>query len=395
MANVLNLQKNIEGRAEQAHPESSLNIFEDTTPEKWGAHFASKIKGALGGASRDREGKWVVSGELVTSTYESDAPQKMGKHYSEFMAANTIAKSESEEFATLAMNGEAEQAIQMTIQSWAEGAAVNVSKFENYIYRLFELGEMNGQSDRRWFYLAKSLETKNKNGQPLLADTFLSRLGQLVGVNPVLDFLDDRNFSKDKFTSYFKNMDMGNLDHVALAKANASWFVRDVSEPHSDADLRANKVDLTKIDRDDVGMLPLLIDPERLKSIVAKRHTVDDRFIENLVGSFKTNYDETIIFLKELKYSNAPNYRERLLKLGKMLKTYGTTVASESFAALPENLHSQSYSKSEIRSQVLIEMQKLAGTNSNNAAELFNSADFESIAGLERLVSGGAYVMAA
>lgn len=375
--------------------ESSVNIFEDTTPEKWGTHFAEKIKGVLDRAKRDKDGSWIIADSSGIRTYEPDAPQKMSQHYSEFMTANTNAKSESDEFDNLAMSGGADQAIQMTIEAWDDGKIINISKFENYIYKLFEMGELNGSYDRRWCYLAKALEVKNKRGEALLSDKFLMRLGHLVGVNPVLDFLDDRNFSKDKFIGYFQNIDIRSLDQSALAQANASWFVRDVSEPNSDADLKANKVNLTNIDRDDAGMLPLLVDTERLKLLVSKRHTVDDRYVENLVGSFKTNYDETIRFLGELKSTNALNYQERLLNLGRMLKTYGTTIASESFTALPENLTSQAYSKSQIQSQILTALQSLTGLSSNNPNELLNSNSYQSISDLEKLVSGNSYAMAA
>lgn len=358
MAKLLNLQN--KDAAESNAAESSVNIFEDTTAEKWGNFYKSKAIGVLS-------------------------------------AANTNAASESSEFDSLAMSGSADQAIQMTIEAYAEGKTINVKKFENYIFRLFELGELNGLYDRRWCYLAKSLEAKNRRGKSLLDEAFLTRLGQLVGVNPVLDFLDDRNFSRDKFVGYFQNMDIRNLDQSALAQANASWFVRDVSQPNSDADLRANKLDLTKIDRDDAGVLPLLVSSEKLKQIVSKRFSVDDRFIENLVGSFKTNYDETVRFIAEIKSSyNAPDYyNQQLLKLGKMLKTYGTAVASESFEALPENLTSQTYSKSQIRTQIVSAIQSLTGLSSNNPQELLNSNAFESVTNLERLASGSSYSLAA
>lgn len=87
------------------------------------------------------------------------------------------------------------------LQNWSKGKmeTVDPTRYENYLKNAFEQGQLNGQPDRRFYYIIMGVTIKNPHGQPLLSRSAISRFSQeQMGVFPHIEFFaDGMSYKKD------------------------------------------------------------------------------------------------------------------------------------------------------------------------------------------------------
>ena len=68
------------------------------------------------------------------------------------------------------------------LKAWNDGDLKNAdpTKYEYFLQRAFTDGKMNGQPDKRWFFVVKGLTVKNSSGRSLLSKNVLTTLTQKV-----------------------------------------------------------------------------------------------------------------------------------------------------------------------------------------------------------------------
>ncbi len=285
---------------------------------------------------------WLNWKADMTSKYESE----MGKHKADYREE--------------VQKGSVDAYLSDMLEKWALGEIdenFERAKFEAYIYEAFDNGEMNGYpaGDRRWFYLIKGLTTKlGGTGETILSTDALSRLGKLQGKMPYTDAFDDGVGWKlngkvvpegtpgahqgswdyndiQHWNKYFDHISGFNGTPEEVTVAVRRWL-NDSLVPTFDAQDRMGKVQLTDIDRDDAGILPLLLSPERLRSVLVfasgDKRPVDDKYYVQLLDSFENNLKDTIHNYRtfEKNYEDSEGYDElkqtNLLRIGQMLRNY-------------------------------------------------------------------------
>ncbi len=87
------------------------------------------------------------------------------------------------------------------LEKWNKGETEDVypDKFIAFLNLAFAQGKLNGQPDKRWYYLIKGVTTKNPQGEPLISkSTFLKFNAELLANMPYFDFfLDKSSWKKD------------------------------------------------------------------------------------------------------------------------------------------------------------------------------------------------------
>jgi hypothetical protein len=235
------------------------------------------------------------------------------------------------------------------------------SKFESYLKNAFDNGEMNGypNGDRRWYYLIMGLTLKNPQGDTILSPDTLSRFGELQNKMPFMDAFDDgvswkkngrvvpegtsgahQAWNYDDFEAwgrYFEGIDPRSANSAANKKHTIKCVRRWLNETlltTNDAQDRMAKAQPTGIDRDDAGMLPLLMSAERLADGLLRyssgdKRPADDKYYVNLLGSFNNNFEDSVEYMKHIlenEDKEADGYEDRkviqLRRFGEMMRTY-------------------------------------------------------------------------
>jgi hypothetical protein len=199
------------------------------------------------------------------------------------------------------------------------------------------------------------LTLKNPDGDTILSPDTLSRFGELQNKMPFMDAFDDgasaklngrvvpdgtpgshKNWTYEDFQTwgkYFEGVDPRHANKPATIKKVRTWL-NETLLTTNDAQDRMAKVQLTGIDRDDAGMLPLLVSAERLADGILRyssgdKRPADDKYYVNLLGSFKNNFEDSVEYMKRIlkeEDKEAPGYKERrdtqLRRFGGMLRSY-------------------------------------------------------------------------
>ncbi|NCP67470.1 hypothetical protein GW756_02205 [bacterium] len=251
------------------------------------------------------------------------------------------------------------------LEQWGSGAEMDTnferSKFESYLRNAFDNGEMNGypNGDRRWYYLIMGLTLKNAQGDTILSPDTLSRFGELQNKMPFMDAFDDGNSAKlngrvvpdgtpgshknwtyedfQAWAKYFEGIDPRTANSAANKKHTIqcvrTWLNETLLTTNDSQD-RMGKVQLTGIDRDDAGILPLLVSSERLRDGILRyasgdKRPADDKYYVNLIGSFENNFNDSVAYMKRIltvEDKEAPGYEDRkktqLLRFGEMMRSY-------------------------------------------------------------------------
>lgn len=264
------------------------------------------------------------------------------------------------EYTEQIQKGGVKSYLENMLDKWSNGTkdpTIEVTKYEKFIQMAFDRGEMNGYpgGDTRWFFLVKGLTVKNSKGETILGPDAITRFTSLVGKVPYLDALDDKNsWKKDgkivpvgtpgghegswttrdiqHWGAYFSALSPSEAGTDKMKIAVRKWL-NDCLVPAADSQDRMGKVTLTGIDRDDAGMLPLLVSSERLMDGVLRyasgdKRPVDDKYYVNLLGSFENNFNDSVRTLKRMVAENQTaegydNYLEtQLRRFGEIMRTY-------------------------------------------------------------------------
>ena len=246
------------------------------------------------------------------------------------------------------------------LEQWGRGEMdtnFERSKFESYLKNAFDNGEMNGypNGDRRWYYLIMGLTLKNPQGDTILSPDTLSRFGELQNKMPFMDAFDDGNSSKldgrvvphgtpgshkdwtyedfQHWAKYFDGVDPRDANKPATIKKVRTWL-NETLLTTNDAQDRMAKAQLTGIDRDDAGMLPLLVSAERLRDGILRyssgdKRPADDKYYVNLLGSFNNNFEDSVEYMNRIlneEDKEAAGYEDRkntqLRRFGGMMRSY-------------------------------------------------------------------------
>ncbi|HEY5714390.1 MAG TPA: hypothetical protein VIT68_03500, partial [Candidatus Gracilibacteria bacterium] len=86
------------------------------------------------------------------------------------------------------------------LDKWKRGVpdeTVDPAEYEGFLFRAFQNGKVNGQPDRRWFYLIMGTTVKNPRGETLVSREIFDRLdGELLSTVPYFDFFTDKSSPK-------------------------------------------------------------------------------------------------------------------------------------------------------------------------------------------------------
>lgn len=87
------------------------------------------------------------------------------------------------------------------LEKWSKGDTTDVypDKFFSFLHMAFEQGKLNGQPDKRWYYLIKGVTTKNPQGEALLPKSVFQKFNNdLLANMPYFDFfIDKASWKKD------------------------------------------------------------------------------------------------------------------------------------------------------------------------------------------------------
>lgn len=246
------------------------------------------------------------------------------------------------------------------LEQWGRGEMdtnFERSKFESYLKNAFDNGEMNGypNGDRRWYYLIMGLTLKNPSGDTILSPDTLSRFGELQNKMPFMDAFDDgasaklngrvvpdgtpgshKDWTYEDFQSwakYFDGVDPRDANQPATIKKVRTWLNETLLTTNDSQD-RMAKVQPTGIDRDDAGMLPLLMSAERIADGILRyqsgdKRPVDDKYYVNLLTSFNNNFEDSVEYMNRIlneEDKEASGYELRkttqLQRFGGMMRSY-------------------------------------------------------------------------
>lgn len=105
------------------------------------------------------------------------------------------------EFSNLeSSSGGREKILSDMLSNWKRGEETDVdpAKYESFIVNAIKAGKMNGQPDKRWFYLIMGVGVKNPHGQTILSREALQRIQELMNNMPHVEFFVDKKAYKYK-----------------------------------------------------------------------------------------------------------------------------------------------------------------------------------------------------
>jgi len=78
------------------------------------------------------------------------------------------------------------------------------------------------------------MQTKNVKGQTLINEDFLSELGRLGVINPIIHFMNnDSDFSSNDFLGYFKNIPLEDVHTQSAKVAVNRWLSFAMNSPEA------------------------------------------------------------------------------------------------------------------------------------------------------------------
>lgn len=121
------------------------------------------------------------------TTIDENIDKTRGSHEKEF---RDLTDSQIEGVSMLS------KSLATMLEKWQKGDTKDVypDKFTAFLHLAFEQGKLNGQPDKRWYYLIKGVTTKNPQGEPLISKTtFMKFNGSLLASMPYFDFFSDKS----------------------------------------------------------------------------------------------------------------------------------------------------------------------------------------------------------
>jgi len=129
------------------------------------------------------KGIWPYSGDIF-KIWDNDFKSGL----------NSAIDGFEKEFEELQMEGGREVLMTDMLQRWKRNDTKNVdpAKYECFLKKSFQQGRMNGQPDKRWYYLIMGITMKNTLGQTILSHSILKRFANdLLGEVPQMEFFSD------------------------------------------------------------------------------------------------------------------------------------------------------------------------------------------------------------
>ncbi len=240
-----------------------------------------------------------------------------------------------------------------------EDTEVNPARYEAFLRQAFEIGKMNGQPDKRWYYLIMGLTIKNpRTGQTILSRSTLSRFQDLMQGIPVIEFFADVDSGTQKlngeivpkgtpgahdgawdetdFEAWKKMLggdDQATFQWDASAQERTSKFFYHVIMASETARGRASRTQNTstgKVDHDDGEMFATFWDYEAVcRELVLQSHAsgkYSDDFWRNLMYGYDRYFRETLAYIeeKDKQFGDNPEWLDikdkRLREVGNRIK---------------------------------------------------------------------------